>query len=126
MNDPDANKEKLITQLTLRKEILLLSIIIGFAILLRIIYFYGIDFDGSMYALLAKNILDGTYNLFDLHYYDQGVRYSLLLPLAAIYKIAGISDWTTVSLVFVASIIQIVFIYIFGKNLFGKNFLSVI
>ncbi len=98
---------------------LLFIVILGIGI--RIYYFEGIDFDGSMYALQAKSILEGTYNIYDLHYYDQGVRYSILLPLALVYRLFGITELSTISLVFIASTLQIFFVYFFGKTLFNKH-----
>lgn len=102
------------------QHLILIGILL-FAATLRIYYFAGIDFDGSMYTLEAKNILEGIYNPFDLNYHNQGVRYTILIPIALSFKLFGISEWSAILPVFLASIFQIILVYLLGKKMFNVH-----
>ena len=91
------------------------------AIFLRWYYFFGIDFDGAQYTLHAKSIVEGVYDPTYLNGWNQGIRFGMLLPIAFMYKLFGVSNFTTFFFQFLVSIIQIIFVYYLGKHLFNEK-----
>ncbi len=100
---------------------ILIFIILLFAVFIRWYYFFGIDFDGAQYTLQAKHIADGIYDPIDINLHNQGIRYGMLLPIAFMYMIFGVSDFSSFAFQFFISIVQIILIYFFGKELFNSN-----
>ena len=101
------------------KPVYCLFFILALGIFLRWHYFFGIDFDGAQYTLQAKHIADGVYDPTNINHYNQGIRYGMLLPIALMHKMFGVSDFTSFFFQFLFSITQIVIVYYFGKYLFN-------
>ncbi|HLH03987.1 MAG TPA: glycosyltransferase family 39 protein [Bryobacteraceae bacterium] len=58
--------------------------------------------DDLGYSHYAGQIAAGTYRLVHHHY---AIRYGLLLPVAAVYRLFGVHEWTTVIIPLAASIL---------------------
>ena len=58
--------------------------------------------DDLVYSYFAEQIADGTYRLVPHHF---AIRYGVLLPLAALYRLFGVHEWTTVILPLAASVL---------------------
>ncbi len=104
----------------LRENVLLIGILL-LGIFLRWHYFYGIDFDGTGYTLAAKSITERIYDPTYLNGWNQGIRFGMILPIALMYKLFGVSDFTTFFFQFAISVLQIVLIYYLGKMWFDEK-----
>jgi hypothetical protein len=79
--------------------------------------------DDLRYGRYAQAIVDGTYgNLLEaargVEFRHWGLRYGLLLPVAALYKFFGASEWTTILLPLVASTASVLLLADIGRRLF--------
>ena len=96
-----------------------LLLIFGVSLVVRSICFTGlIGSDDLFYSAFAQQILDGTYQLERNH---MAIRYGVILPLAAIYKVFGIHEWSTVALPLLASSLAPVLATLVGFQLSGAT-----
>lgn len=96
-----------------------LLLIFGVSLVVRSICFTGlIGSDDLYYSAYAQQILEGTYQLEHDH---MSIRYGVILPLAAIYKVFGIHEWSTVALPLLASSLAPVLAALVGFQLSGAT-----
>jgi 4-amino-4-deoxy-L-arabinose transferase-like glycosyltransferase len=73
------------------------------ALLIRLCSYTGlIASDDLGYSHFARQISNGSYHLFPHHY---AIRYGIILPLALLYHLFGVHEWTTVFLPILGSAI---------------------
>lgn len=77
--------------------------------------------DDLDYSRYARAIVDGTYaeTLAIGQLRHLGLRFALILPLAAIYWIFGVSEWTSMILPLVASTLSVLLLVEIGRRMFG-------
>src|SRR5579871_209772 len=77
-----------------RQTAVMLAVLFVGALLIRLICYTGlIGSDDLTYFRFGQGIATGTYRLEAIH---NALRYGLLIPLAASYRIFGVHEWTTV------------------------------
>jgi 4-amino-4-deoxy-L-arabinose transferase-like glycosyltransferase len=87
------------------------------ALLLRLACFTGlIASDDGHYAGYAQLIADGRYIP---EYHHHAIRYGLLLPVALLYRVFGVGEWTTIAVPLVASSVAVALLFFIGTRLFG-------
>jgi hypothetical protein len=90
-----------------------------FAFLLRVACFTGLTgADDLHYSRYAQLIAGGDFTPRATHW---ATRYGLLLPVALVYSVAGVSEWTTVAVPLVASSMAVVLLALIGFRLFGAR-----
>ena len=93
--------------------------IVLFALLLRLIFFSGVDpSDDLFYAQYANDISKGTYSAPDIHH---GTRLGLLYPVSFFYTLFGVNDFSSTILILLSSIGGIILIFYFGKEFFNEK-----
>jgi hypothetical protein len=86
---PSAERDSL--AVLVRKHWIALLLLFAFALLLRLVCFTGIiGSDDIGYGKFAQQIANGTYRLV-LHHY--AIRYGVIVPLGAIYRVFGVHEW---------------------------------
>lgn len=96
----------------MKKNQILLMVIILFAILLRIAFFNGYGYgDDSSYAETAYRFSRGDFICADTNW---DTRIGLLLPTAAFLKIFGTNDFSLTIFCFLCSIGSVILVYYFG------------
>lgn len=89
---------------------------------LRLILFTGMARNDDLdMAHLAFDVLNGRFQITELlqqPFSEQGWRMAIYLPVAALYRIFGVSEATTLAYPLISSILGIYFVYLLGK-LFG-------
>jgi hypothetical protein len=86
---PSAERDSL--TVLVRKHWIALLLLFAFALLLRLVCFTGIiGSDDIGYGKFAQQIANGTYRLV-LHHY--AIRYGVIVPLGAIYRVFGVHEW---------------------------------
>lgn len=96
-----------------------LIVIVLFAILLRLIFFSGIDTSDSVYyTKFANDILNDK---FPSETTQLNARIGLLIPVAISYSIFGVNDFSSTLFPLLASIFGIILIFHFGKFLFNEK-----
>lgn len=102
---------------------LLLSFIVLFGLVLRIMFFSGIGTsDDLAYSKYASYIQKGTYPSSD--YASSAIlssRVGILYPTAFSYKIFGINDFSSVLFILLTAIGNIILAYFFGKLFHSKK-----
>lgn len=95
-----------------------------FALLLRLVCFTGLaGSDDLGYSKYARAMATGTFNATldadprPLH----GLRYSVIAPVAAIYKVFGVSEWSTVLFPLLASTLSVIVLAEIGRLMFGMR-----
>lgn len=94
------------------------------ALLLRLACFTGlIGSDDLFYAHYARALMEGEYgqaidDARGVVRFHWALRYGLLIPLAAIYKTFGVSEWTTIVLPLVSSTASVLLLVEIGRRLF--------
>lgn len=79
-----------------RQWLILAALVFTVALAIRLACFTGlIASDDLGYAEYARQIAHGTYRLEPHHY---AIRYGVTVPLAVLYRLFGIHEWTTVAL----------------------------
>ena len=102
----------------LQKPLIALAGIVFFALALRLIFFVGLGFnDDSYYLEYANTIFKGE--PFHPIKYVWSVRIGVYLPVVLIWKIFGISEFSTVLFFLLCSISSIIAVYCIGKQLFN-------
>ena len=112
-----ARSRKTIADLDPRAWIPIAASLFLLALALRLLCYTGlIGSDDLWYAAFARNIADGSYRLIP-HHFD--VRYGLLLPAAAMFRLFGVHEWTMVVVPLVASALAVVFTALIALRLAG-------
>ena len=94
-----------------------LLLIFGVSLIVRVICFTGlVGSDDIFYSAYAQQIVEGTYQL---EHHHMAIRYGVILPVAAIYKVFGINEWSTVALPLLASSLAPVLAALVGFQLSG-------
>jgi 4-amino-4-deoxy-L-arabinose transferase-like glycosyltransferase len=89
------------------------------ALLLRLACFTGLIMsDDINYSGFAQQIADLRYVP---EYHHQAIRYGLLVPVALVYKLAGVSEVATVVVPLVASALAVVVLARIGLRMFGVS-----
>lgn len=102
----------------MKKEYIVLSIILIFAIVLRIIFFTGINFnDDVAYLNLAHNIVEGN---FKPHPYIFATRLMMIYPIAFFF-LFDITEFTASLYILLTSLGSVFLAYLIGKELFNKK-----
>jgi 4-amino-4-deoxy-L-arabinose transferase-like glycosyltransferase len=103
-----------------KKKIFLLLLIICTGVVIRLIFFTGIDLgnDGLFYTFYAHSILNNTFKLEEFHW---SWRFGVFLPVALCFHLFGINEFTAVLYPLVCSIATIFLIFLLGKLLFNEN-----
>jgi 4-amino-4-deoxy-L-arabinose transferase-like glycosyltransferase len=97
--------------------------ILGLA--LRLLCMTGlIGSDDLEYARYAQAMLDGTYaqtmaESRGVRFIHWALRYGVLLPLAATYRVFGVSEWSTIVLPLTASTASVLLLAQIGRQLFN-------
>lgn len=79
----------------------MMAALFAIALVIRLACFTGlIASDDLGYAKYAQEIAQGSYRL-EAHHY--ALRYGVIVPLAAVYRLFGVHEWTTVLLPVVSS-----------------------
>jgi len=96
---------------------LLMVVVFGTALLVRLACFTGlIASDDLGYSGFALGIAQGTYELEPHHY---AIRYGLLLPVAAFYRLFGATEWSSVVVSLVANSMACVVAAIIARRYAG-------
>ena len=97
-----------------------LAFIVLFALALRLIFFVGLGFnDDSYYLEYADTIFKGL--PFHPSRYVWSVRIGIFLPVALIWKIFGISEYSTALFFLLCSLGTVIAVYFMGKQLFNAS-----
>jgi hypothetical protein len=89
------------------------------ALLLRLACFTGlIASDDLTYAHHAQLISRGEFTPHATHW---ATRYGVLLPVALLYKLAGVSEWSTIALALVASAASVPLLWLIASRLCGPT-----
>lgn len=113
--------EKYSEKISQHKVLILLLAIVFFGGVLRIIWINPMHSrDETQHALEAMHIAKGVYDP-NIIYYNQGVRYTLLLPLAFIFLLFGVSKITFVLFTYSIAIANIFLVYFIGKEFFDER-----
>ena len=81
---------------TSRQLTILILGVFAVALAIRLLCFTGlIGSDDLGYSGLAQQIADGSYQL-EAHHY--AIRYGVIVPVGILYRVFGVSEWTTVLL----------------------------
>jgi hypothetical protein len=79
----------------------MMAVLFTIALALRLACFTGLIVSDDLgYAKYAQQISQGSYQL-ELHHY--AVRYGVIAPLAAVYHLFGVQEWTAVLLLVISS-----------------------
>lgn len=97
-----------------------LALIVFFALALRLIFFVGIGFnDDSYYLQFAETIYKGL--PFHPTLYVWSVRIGIYLPVVLIWKVFGISEYSTALFFLLCSLGTVIAAYCMGKQLFNSS-----
>jgi 4-amino-4-deoxy-L-arabinose transferase-like glycosyltransferase len=89
------------------------------ALALRLWCFTGlIGSDDLLYTHYARAIVSGTYALEAYHF---ALRFGLFVPLAGIYGLFGVSEWSTALLPLTASVVCVVLTFWIARTIFGPR-----
>jgi 4-amino-4-deoxy-L-arabinose transferase-like glycosyltransferase len=95
----------------------LATTILAVALVVRLVCFTGlIGSDDMSYAGYARQISQGTYQLQSDH---KATRYGVIVPLAAVYRVFGLHEWTTVALPLVGSSVAAMLTALIAAQLSG-------
>jgi hypothetical protein len=106
---------------------LLTGAVVAFALALRLASFTGlIGSDDLRYARYARAVMEGHYaqTLIESSQYERihhGLRYGIILPLAAVYRVFGVSEWSTVMLPLLASTASVLLLAAIARRLFDSR-----
>lgn len=98
-----------------------------FALCLRLACLTGlIGSDDLQYARYARALMEGHYGetLAEARTYERihhGLRYGVIIPVAGVYKIFGVSEWTTIVLPLLASTLSVVLVAAIARRLFDMR-----
>lgn len=93
-----------------------------FALMLRLACLTGlIGSDDLGYAKYARALMEGTYGdaVEAVERRHHALRYAVLLPVAAAYRLFGISEWTTILVPLLASTLSVVLLAEIGRQMFS-------
>ena len=101
------------------KKILFLIII--FAIFLRIHFFVGMaGYDDFLYSQLAYKIINQKFDILEIGGYA-GSRFSILLPVAVLFSLFGINEFSTLFSLFLCSIGNVILVFYIGELILTKE-----
>ena len=104
----------------LQRPFVPLAGIVFFALALRLIFFVGLGFnDDSYYMQFAGTIFKGL--PFHPTKYVWSVRIGIYLPVVLIWKIFGISEYSTALFFLLCSLGTVIVVYCIGKQLFNVS-----
>jgi hypothetical protein len=104
----------------MKKTAILLSLIIGFALLIRLLFLSGpTNPDEFAYAQQAYNVISGQYDAAEGLWY--GLRFVVFLPAAFFFKLFGVNDFALSAWPLLCSLINIFLIFALGKRLFDTQ-----
>jgi 4-amino-4-deoxy-L-arabinose transferase-like glycosyltransferase len=93
--------------------------IVGVGFLMRLACFTGlIGSDDVVYSHFAQLIAQLSYRP-ELHH--AALRYGLLLPLGALYRVFGVGEWTTIMVPLLASTLSVPAVMLIGQKLLGSR-----
>ena len=72
--------------------------------------------DDLGYSEFAQRIAVGTYELEPHHY---AICFGLIVPVAVLYRLFGVTEWTTIALPLVASTLAVPVLTLIGRRIFG-------
>jgi len=102
-----------------KRNLVYLIGIVLFGLLLRLIFFSGVDpSDDLFYAQYANDLSKGTYSAPDVH---QGTRLGLLYPVSFFYTLFGVNDFSSTIFILLSSIGEVILIFYFGKEFFNEE-----
>ena len=85
----------------------------------RVVLFNGLQgSDDLAYARIAWSMAEGNYHPEAQHFY---LRHGLLIPLAMLFRVLGVSEWISVIPTFGASLGCVLMTYLIGIRLFGRK-----
>jgi 4-amino-4-deoxy-L-arabinose transferase-like glycosyltransferase len=100
-----------------REWLILIAAIFTAAIVIRLVCYTGlIASDDVDYGEYAERIVEGTYRVEPHHFAG---RYGIIVPLAVLYRLFGMHEWTTVALPLVCSSLAAVLTAIIAARLSG-------
>lgn len=99
-----------------------LLVVLLLAVELRLLFQTGVaDIDALVYTHLARNVADGIYRLtYEGLPSSATIRVGLYGPVAALYRVLGASEVTTLAWPFACSLLGIGFAYGIGRKLAGE------
>ena len=104
-------------KLRLKKEHRPIILILLFALALRIIFFTGINFNDDLtYTNFAHDVVEGK---FSPHPYIFATRLMMIYPIALLFFLFGISDFTVSIYILLTSLGSVLLTYLIGKELFN-------
>jgi 4-amino-4-deoxy-L-arabinose transferase-like glycosyltransferase len=82
--------------------------------------------DDLFYATYAKAMAEGQYaeilsQLRGIEHVHYALRYGVLLPLAAVYRVFGVSEWTTILLPLAASTLSVAMLAAIAYRMFDRR-----
>ncbi len=101
------------------KNTILLGLILIFALVLRLVFFTGVDESDSLSYVEFANMLSQGESLKDVK--PHGFRLGIIFPVAVLYSTLGVSGFTSSILILLISLASIVLIYKFGVMLFNQK-----
>src|SRR3989344_5445652 len=117
-------KNELVMQTKYHLDNILIILILIFALVVRLRYFIGVfRFDSFFYAQLSyfASQLDFHSFFYETSGFFAANRIVLVLPTGLLYRLFGVNDFSSVGFVLIASIVNIVLIYLLGSKLFNKQ-----
>ena len=97
------------------------------AVALRLACFTGlIGSDDLQYAKYAQAFMDGRYGetLAESRTYERihhGLRLAIVIPLAGLYSVFGVSEWSTIAMPLLASTASVLLLAVIGRRLFDTR-----
>ncbi|MEZ4910771.1 MAG: hypothetical protein R2774_07900 [Saprospiraceae bacterium] len=110
---------------TRKHTTILLMSIATLLMAIQILFFHGgyFGYDEIWYSKIAASVIQGEFTHFHLYAY----RYSMFLPLAMLYKIFGINDFSNFLFNMIQHLIQIyIIVQIINKDTFKTKWLAVL
>ncbi|MDP2898364.1 MAG: glycosyltransferase family 39 protein [bacterium] len=96
-----------------------MAVLFTLALSVRMACFTGlIASDDLGYAKYAQQIANGTYHLESHHY---AIRYGVIVPLALVYRLFGMHEWTTVILPVISSSLAPALVAALAERLSGRG-----
>jgi hypothetical protein len=92
------------------------------ALALRLSTFTGlIGSDDLHYAKYAQAVVEGSYHdtVDAAERRHHALRYAVILPVALAYRLFGVSEWTTILVPLMASVLSVVLLAEIGRRMFG-------
>jgi 4-amino-4-deoxy-L-arabinose transferase-like glycosyltransferase len=99
-----------------RNRWIIYGLFFSFAILVRIACFTGLlASDDVAYSYYGQLLAQGTYSVQSSHL---GLRVGLTIPVAIVYRLCGVTEWTTILVPLLASAASVSLLVVVGRRLF--------